>query len=103
MEVITQDFYLSAFLRLKGLHMTEMRSSKDNRMLFVFEDTEEFQDLKQQYYWKQAHVDPLGYKQAIRELKGLIMDRNKESSTEFNTCQNTNYNSRRIHSALSSQ
>ncbi|MFC1554132.1 DUF5659 domain-containing protein [candidate division KSB1 bacterium] len=103
MEVITQDFYLSAFLRLKGLHMVDMRSSNDNRKLFVFEDTEEFQDLKQQYYWKQAHVDPLGYKQAIRELKGLTMDINKESLTKLNTCQNTKSNLRKNHLALNSQ
>ncbi|MFC1493307.1 DUF5659 domain-containing protein [candidate division KSB1 bacterium] len=59
MEVTTQDFYLSAFLRLKGISMLELRSSTDNRKLFVFEDNEEFQNLKQQYYWSQAIVDPL--------------------------------------------
>ncbi len=99
MEVITQDFYLSAFLRLKGIRMIDMRSSSDNRKLFVFEDNEEFKGLKQQYYWNQANVDPLSYKQSIRELKGEIMDRNFKSITNNNTCQNTKNNSRAINSA----
>jgi len=73
MESATSDFYLSCFLRLHGLEIKELRDF-DDRKLFVFEDTEEFQRLKREYYWNQAMVDPLNFKQAIRELKGMIME-----------------------------
>ena len=42
---------------------------------FVFHDDERFQELKKKYYWHEAHVDPMAYKQAIRKLKGLTMNR----------------------------
>ena len=72
MEVETQDFYLSAFLCLKG---QPLKSLKDygSRKLFVFEDNEAFQELKQQYYWDQGSVSPLSYKKEIRRLKDLVM------------------------------
>ena len=74
MEVETQDFYLSAFLRLKGLELIDLKDY-GQRSLFVFEDNEQFQDLKKKYYWHEANVDPMAYKQAIRDLKGLTMNR----------------------------
>lgn len=73
MEVETTDFYLSAFLRLTGLKMNEMRSH-GSRKLFVFDDDAKFQKLKQMYYWNEANVDPLEFKKAIRELKDLVMN-----------------------------
>ena len=72
MEVETQDFYLSAFLRLKGLSMISMKSF-GTRKLFIFEDNDIFQKLKQEYYWNKAVVDPLEYKKEIRILKDSIM------------------------------
>ncbi len=73
MEVETQDFYLSAFLRLEGLTMKDMKNY-GSRKLFVFVDDSRFQKLKQMYYWNEAQVDPLEYKKAIRELKDLVMN-----------------------------
>jgi len=72
MEVETQDFYLSAFLRLKNLEMIGMKSF-GSRKLFIFEDNDIFQKLKQEYYWNKAVVDPLEYKKEIRRLKDSIM------------------------------
>ncbi|MBT4852971.1 MAG: hypothetical protein HON37_13010 [Candidatus Marinimicrobia bacterium] len=72
MEVETQDFYLSAFLRLKKLEMLGMKSF-GSRKLFIFEDNDIFQKLKQEYYWNKAVVDPLEYKKEIRRLKDSIM------------------------------
>ena len=73
MEVETQDFYLSAFLRLEGHEMKYMKQY-GSRKLFVFEDDAKFQELKQKYYWNEAAVNPLEYKKAIRELKDLVMN-----------------------------
>jgi hypothetical protein len=72
MEVETQDFYLSAFLRLKGLEMKDMKSF-GSRKMFVFEDNDIFQELKQDYYWNKAAVSPLEFKKEIRKLKDIIM------------------------------
>lgn len=44
-----------------------------HRKLFVFEDTDQFQELKQKYYWNKAQVSPLEYKMEIRKLKDSIM------------------------------
>ena len=58
-------------LHLNGIEMTEM-NDYGSRKMFVFEDNEQYQKLKKAYYWNQATVDPLQYKQGIRELKGLM-------------------------------
>jgi len=76
MKVETQDFYLSVFLCLNGLDLLELKDY-DQRKLFVFEDTDKFQQLKRQYYFNQAKVDPLLFKKQIRELKALIATNNQ--------------------------
>ena len=73
MEVETQDFYLSAFLCLKGIPMIRLKEY-GHRKLFIFKDDEKFQDLKQQYYWNKASISPLDYKKEIRKLKDLVMN-----------------------------
>ena len=75
MKVETQDFYLSAFLLLNRLDIIELKNYGE-RKLFVFRDTPKFQELKQQYYWNKAKVDPMIYKQHIRELKEMILQTN---------------------------
>ncbi|MBT6225628.1 MAG: hypothetical protein HOI47_03100 [Candidatus Scalindua sp.] len=52
-----------------------MKSMKSfgSRKLFLFEDDEIFQKLKQEYYWNKSVVDPLEYKKEIRRLKDIIM------------------------------
>ena len=72
MEVATQDFYLSAYLRLSGVVLKDLRED-GRRHLFVFDDNEQLQNLKRAYYFNQAQVDPLSFKRSIRELKSLIM------------------------------
>ena len=71
MIVKTQDFYLTAYLSLKGLEIIDLEDW-DNRKLFVFEDNEEYQKAKRDYYYNEALVSPLQFKQKIRELKALI-------------------------------
>jgi len=71
MEIATQDFYLTAYLRLKGIEPTDLRD-EGRRHLFVFEDNQEFQELRRAYYYDEAQVAPQMFKRSIRELKGLI-------------------------------
>ena len=72
MYVETQDFYLTAYMRLKGIELVNLKDY-GNRKLFVFEDGESFQNLRQQYYWNNTNVDALEYKKEIRKLKNLIV------------------------------
>lgn len=72
MEVETQDFYLAAYVILNNVEMKYMKEY-GHRKLFVFEDTDQFQELKQKYYWNKAQVSPLEYKMEIRKLKDSIM------------------------------
>ena len=73
MKVETQDFYFSVYLRLNGIIMDEMKEY-GSRKMFVFEDNEQYQELKRAYYWNKGLVDPLLFKQGIRELKGLMFN-----------------------------
>ncbi len=73
MNVETQDFYLTAYVCLQGISMLSLKDY-GARKLFVFEDNEKFQELKQRYYWNEAAVDPLAYKKEIRRLKDLVMN-----------------------------
>ena len=72
-ETTTQDIWLAAVAYQNGYELSDLRKLGD-RKLFVFEDTEEFQELKRDYYWHQAKVDPLKFKRAIRELKALTVE-----------------------------
>ena len=73
MYVETQDFYMTAFLCLNGIDLVNLKDY-GNRKLFVFEDNKDFQNLRQEYYWNKANVDPLEYKKEIRKLKNLIIN-----------------------------
>jgi len=71
----TADFYLVVFLMCKGLKLEEMESI-DTRKMFIFSDTEEYRNLKNNYYSNKATVNPLDFKSKIRELKALIAKTN---------------------------
>ena len=73
METMTQDIWLAAYAGLKGYKIMNLRSAGD-RKLFVFKDTDKFQQIKQDYYWNAGIVDPLKYKREIRMLKSLTME-----------------------------
>jgi len=71
-ETTTQDIWLAAFACHKGYELFDLRKLGE-RKLFVFVDSDGFQELKRDYYWHQASVDPLKFKKAIRELKALTI------------------------------
>jgi len=73
MKVETQDLYFAVFCRLNGIELESM-SEYGQRKMFVFEDNEQYQQLKRAYYWNEAKVDPLLFKMGIRELKSLMMN-----------------------------
>ena len=78
MKVETQDFYLTAYLCLRGLKIIQMKDF-GRRKLFVFDDDEDFQRLKREYYYNEAKVDPLIFKKQIRKLKSLILENDMQT------------------------
>ncbi|MGC9513400.1 MAG: hypothetical protein ACP5D8_07180 [Fidelibacterota bacterium] len=70
LETTTQDIWLAAYACQHGFDITDLRNLGD-RKLFVFEDSDAFQDLKRDYYWHKAKVDPLGLKRSLQKLKAL--------------------------------
>ena len=72
MEIATQDMWLTAYACHNNIELKGLREYGD-RKLFIFDDTPEFQNIKREYYWNEARVDPLLYKQEIRKLKALTL------------------------------
>jgi len=66
----TQDFYLTCYLGMNNIQPVDI-GHVDGRGLFIFEDTPKFQEFKNKYYSNNALVNPLEYKQRIRNLKAL--------------------------------
>jgi len=69
-ETTTQDIWLAAFACQHGHEIMDLRNLGD-RKLFVFEDSDAFEDLKRDYYWHKATVDPLKLKKSLQKLKAL--------------------------------
>ena len=66
------DFYLAAYLIAEGLPLLRVDPADGTRVLFVLEDSPRRDSLIQDFYGHRAGVDPLGYKNAIVNLKSLI-------------------------------
>jgi len=72
-ETTTQDIWFASYAIHSGYKLMDLRALGD-RKLFVFMDTEEFQEMKRDYYWHRGQVDPLKFKKSIRDLKTLAME-----------------------------
>ncbi len=81
------DFYSSAFLIATGqkLQATHKRGSQT---VFIFEDSEEIQDLLNNYFAMQAEINASSYAQAIKNLKNII------HSGQTYSNHNSNYHER---------
>jgi hypothetical protein len=81
------DFYSSAFLIATGqkLQNTYKRGSQT---VFIFEDSEETQNLLNNYFAMQAEINASSYAQAIKNLKNIIHADHSYSKS------NANYNER---------
>ena len=64
----TNDLGLAAYLKLEGIEIKGMSKNK-GRTLFCFIDKEERKKLVQDYFGGKAKVDPLLYKNLLRDLK----------------------------------
>jgi len=66
----TSDLYYAAYLKVAGV-MLEDCVREDNRVFFVFENTDSITDLKQQYFNRTSKVPALSYADEIRSMKAL--------------------------------
>jgi hypothetical protein len=83
------DFYSSAFLLASGekLQQTYKRRSQT---VFVFEDSEEIQNLLNNYFAMQAEINASAYAQAIKNLKNIIHTGNSYSNHNSNNYERNN-------------
>lgn len=66
------DFYLAAYLRAKNFQLLNTEKSDPRRVLFVFGDTKDRQNLVEDFLFGRATVEPKSFVSAIKELKQLL-------------------------------
>lgn len=66
------DFYLAVFLRANNFQLLETIKDDPRRVLFVFEDTKNRQNLVEDFLFGRAKIEPKSFVAAIKELKQLL-------------------------------
>ena len=66
----TSDLYYAAYLKVAGVPFLEPQR-EGSRVIFVFEDSDNIHDLKQQYFSRTSKVPALSYADEIRLMKSL--------------------------------
>jgi hypothetical protein len=77
------DFYSSAFIIASGKKLLQTYK-RGSQTVFVFDDTEEIQDLLNNYFAMQAEINASSYAQAIKNLKNIIHSGNTYSNHNSN-------------------
>ena len=65
------DFYSSAYLIAAGYKL-QGTYKRGSQTVFIFEDSEEIQNLLTNYFAMQAEINASAYAQAIKNLKNII-------------------------------
>lgn len=68
----TSDLYLSAFLKAKGLKLTDKRRYGD-RVLFIFDDRADRKELIQEYF-NDGTVNITAFRCALQDLKTMVFN-----------------------------
>lgn len=68
----TSEFYLVAFLRFINYPIEATEKDSDGRITFIIPRDGDLDNAIQQYWSKEASVDPLGFGNAIKEVKSWI-------------------------------
>ena len=66
------DFYLASFLRAKDFRLLNIIKDNPHRVLFVFEDTKDRQNLVEDFLYGRSFIEPKSFVSAIKELKQLL-------------------------------
>ncbi len=70
----TKDLALAAYLRMMGLEIKKIFKPRD-KVVFSFIDTPKRKELIDDYFAGKARVDPLVYKDTLRNLKTYTYNR----------------------------
>ncbi len=74
MEVFeSSGLYLSAFLKARGLRLVDHHKAGGNKLMFVFEDRSDRQELVQDFY-NNGTVDASAFVNSVQSLKTLIFN-----------------------------
>ena len=83
------DFYSSAYLIAAG-HKLQGTYKRGPQTVFIFEDSEEIQNLLNNYFAMQAEINASSYAQAIKNLKNIIHAGNTYSKPNSNYHERNN-------------
>ena len=83
------DFYSSAYLIAAG-HKLQGTYKRGPQTVFIFEDSEEIQNLLNNYFAMQAEINASAYAQAIKNLKNIIHAGNSYSKPNSNYHERNN-------------
>ena len=68
---VTRDYYLAAYLIAKGCDL-RIHNREKGSTTFTFDETDQVDDLVNNYYAFQATINPISYGNAMRTLKTII-------------------------------
>lgn len=68
----TDAFLLACYLLSEACHLIDIDKTNPNRMIFIFEETNERVKLTQDFLAHQANIEPHRFYSAQRDLKQLI-------------------------------
>jgi len=71
-EFTTTDIFLCSYILCKGLQLCGTRRKDNNQLVFVIADNPSRPELVDKFYSNKASVDPLMYKNRLRDLKSLL-------------------------------
>lgn len=71
-EFLTVDFYLAAFLRAKGEKTLGTKRINPQKLVFIFKETENQQQLLNDFLFGRANIEPQSFIAAIKELKQVL-------------------------------
>ena len=78
----TSDFYLTAYLLARSILLQDSYTD-GKRMVFSFIETENANDLMNEFYRSQGQVEPSAYANAIRALKSLIYSNSNKNEDKY--------------------
>lgn len=67
----TKDLYLASYLVMHGLNLVQLERT-DRRFFFLFEEGEKLKPLCDEFYNRQAKVEPMAYVVAMKQVKSKM-------------------------------
>jgi len=79
----TTNMALSAFLRLKGIDLLEVKAVGPRLAKFVFADSDQRSDLVYDFFQNRNSVAPLDYITSFKDLKSLALEKTREYQNQI--------------------